>query len=707
MKKKASRFIFFTLMFFCFSAVFAKSTYANEIQLIVDGIPLHNLSANPVILNDFTMVGARDVFEELGASVTWNPTMQLVYIVYREDHILLQIGSTIAHLNNSPIVIDVAPAIIEGRTMIPVRFAAENLGFTVGWDAQSRTISINSPTPAQTPPVIGGFPEIPSQGSTIDSGQGNASVAGKEDQGFEDIIPARDVSPEPLVNMPFPETSITAVNMINDIRQAIDIIASSEISAVSTSLLPDNRLVIDFHDALMNVAVTELTPSVVSTYSEIRIAQFEVTPANITRVVVDLGSGVQYSISLSDDRRTLSVDFERNRIENISYRREGSADYITITGLRAPATQISHLSNPQRLVIDMPFSEISLSEIPLNSPLIRAIRPGQFNENTARVVLDLLDRVSFSVSSSGNITTIRVTEPTFRNIWYDNETRVIRLAKSPFAPINAGSVVMNDLYLHRQYSFTLPGDFSSVYGFGRYEINDPNMRFIDIETINGITHITANTRPITAAQITEDNNYIYIALKNPRDVYSQIVVIDPGHGGAQPGTTAGPIHEKYLVLDVALKLYALFENSDIRAYATRLSDVSVSLPARAALANEVGDIFVSIHMNSVYPNRTPNGTETFYHLRESNTYNGFTSAQMAEIFQRHVLSQLGTNDRGVKRGAFDVLVFTRIPAILHEIGFLSNPEEAQRLQDPAFQQLAAEALFAATLEAFSVYTPRR
>ncbi|MCL2566362.1 MAG: N-acetylmuramoyl-L-alanine amidase family protein [Defluviitaleaceae bacterium] len=695
MRKTVSFLTFFSIIFFCFNIVFASNVYGSAINLVVDGSKVENPTAPPVILNDFTMVGARDVFEGLGAHVSWNEAMRLVYIAYGRDLVILQIDSTVAHLNDAPIMMEVAPQIIDGWTMIPVRFAAENLGFIVGWDPDSRTVSIDTPN---QPPIVTMPPVTPP-----------ASGAGGENPskpGSGEIVLARDVSPNPLTNMNFPQTSIIAINIIESSRQAIEIVAASEISVVETTLLPDNRLVIDFHNAEMTTDTTEFIPGTRSAYNQVRIAQFEVEPVKITRVVVELQSGIHYSITMPEDRRSLNIDFERNNITNISHRRGFDADYITITGLKTPAVNISHLSNPQRLVIDMPFSQINLHEISVNSPLVGAARPGQFNEDTARVVLDLADRVSFSVSTEGNSVTIRVTEPTFRNIWYDNDNRVLRLSRGQ---LNASSIVKNDMYLSRRYEFILTGNFSEEYGFGRYEINDSNMSFIDIETIDGITRLTANTRNIMAATITEDNNYIYISFRNPREVYDRIVVIDPGHGGAQPGTTAGPIHEKYLVLDVAMMLYEMFNNSNsgIRVYSTRLSDVTVSLPARAALANEIGDIFVSIHMNSVYPNRAPHGTETFYHSREASFYNGFTSGQLAEIFQRHMLERLGTNDRGVKRGAFDVLVFSQVPAILCEIGFLSNPYEAARLQDPVFQRMAAEALYNATLEAFSVYTPRR
>ena len=711
MRKFFMSLMLFSILLFCWGTT-TTPVLANEpgeIRLMVNGTLLENLTSPPVIVDDFTFVPARDVFEALGGLVDWNETMQLVYIAYGGNLIILQINNSVAHLNYTPIIMDIAPQIINERTMIPVRFPAESLGFLVDWDPDTRTVFVDTPSidlPTE-PPTIPNQNDPPAHNVPPQSPGNNAPQPPSSETGV--IVPARDISPAPLVDMSFPQTSVTNINMVNDFRNAIDISTSSEISAISTALLGDNRLIINFYDAEMATTATEFTPVTVNAYSQIRISQFQVTPSNIARVVIHLQSGVHYSISMSPDRRTLSIDFERNHITNISTHSSGAADYITITGNRLPAANVSRISEPNRLVVDMPFASINPQSLAMNSRFVSFIQASQFDPDTARITLDLNDRISFSVDSSHNSITIRIAEATYRNIAYNNNTGVLRLARDHFNPISMHSIVRNDLYRERQIVFTLPGNFAGVYGFGEYKINDHSMLSFDIETINGITTITANTRRVLTTVITEDANYVYISFRHPRDVYDRIVVIDPGHGGSDPGTTSiDGVHEKYPVLDVSLRLLSLFEGSGIRVYMTRIDDSTVSRPARAVLANEVGaDLFISVHMNSVAPNQGPRGTETLYHNDTERRGGRFNSAQMAEIFQRHVQRAMGSLDRGLVQGDWDVLVLTEMPAILTEIGFLSNPYESARLKNPAVQQAVAEALFAATLESFSVYTGRR
>jgi len=699
MKKFIISLLFFSILFFCYHStnqvlLFANNASDSEIQLVINDRHLEGLLTPPVILNDFTLVPARDVFEELGARVDWDPSTRHIYIEYKEYFILLQIDNSVALLNDAPALMDIFPQIINGRTMIPVRFVAESLGFLVDWDQDLRTVFIDTYYQEQPPTTMPPPDSPPSENGAQPSYQG--------------IVPARDISPAPLVDMDFPQTDVVGITMLSDIRQAIDISTSSEISEVRTSLLPDNRLIIDFHNAEMNTTATEFTPSDTSAYRQIRVAQFQVTPSKITRVVVELQSGVHYSITMSPDRRTLSIDFQRNYISNIAHHSSSVADYITITGTRAVALNVSHFSGPDRFVVDIPFADITQRDLAIYSRFVRLVNASAHNQDTVRIVLELNERASFSVDYSGNSATIRLTEATHRNMFYDNTTGVLRLARGHSA-LHANSLTITDAYWDRQTIITLPGDFSGMYGFGIFEINDHNMLAFDTQTINGVTRITASSRRILAVTITEDSNYIYITFRHPREVYNRIVVIDPGHGGADPGTTSiGGVHEKYLVLNVSLKLLELFNSSsDVRVYMTRRSDTTVSRPARAALANEVGaDLFISVHMNSAAPNQAPRGTETHYHPDADIRGGGFNSAQMAEIFQRHVQGALGTVDRRLVRGAWDVLTMTNMPSILSEIGFLSNPYEAEMLKNPATQMQAAQAMFNATMEIFNNHNLR-
>ncbi|HIH98799.1 MAG TPA: N-acetylmuramoyl-L-alanine amidase [Thermoplasmata archaeon] len=162
------------------------------------------------------------------------------------------------------------------------------------------------------------------------------------------------------------------------------------------------------------------------------------------------------------------------------------------------------------------------------------------------------------------------------------------------------------------------------------------------------------------------------------------IVLDPGHGGSDPGAVGcdGPGYpdEKDLTLDVVLRLRNLLTSGGARVILTRGSDVDVSLQQRCNIANSANaDIFVSVHMNSL-DNANVRGTETFYY---ANTPYDFSKEgkRLADSVQSKIVSKLGTNDRGIK-GDYPyfgyhlyVLANTRIPAILTEVCFISNYQD--------------------------------
>ncbi|MEZ6017887.1 MAG: N-acetylmuramoyl-L-alanine amidase [Planctomycetota bacterium] len=183
----------------------------------------------------------------------------------------------------------------------------------------------------------------------------------------------------------------------------------------------------------------------------------------------------------------------------------------------------------------------------------------------------------------------------------------------------------------------------------------------------------------------------------PRPGSPYRVVIDPGHGGTDPGAVANGLTEKVLNLEVALRLRDLLDLDtadplgggewDVRL--TRTTDVTVSLADRVTLANTwPADRFVSIHHNA-FSSSAANGTETFSYAA------GTISADLRDRVQEELLLGLGLADRGSKTANFYVLRETTMPASLSEGGFLTSPIDASVLASPATWQASAEAhLFA-------------
>jgi N-acetylmuramoyl-L-alanine amidase len=209
------------------------------------------------------------------------------------------------------------------------------------------------------------------------------------------------------------------------------------------------------------------------------------------------------------------------------------------------------------------------------------------------------------------------------------------------------------------------------------------------------------------------------------------IVIDPGHGGKDPGTVNRllGLQEKDITLDIGKRLNAILnEHSEFEIILTRPRDEFVPLEERAAIANSnQGDIFVSIHTNSA-PRLSARGVESYYlnmtadprAMEVAATENAMSTKSMAEM--RTILDQILQNSKisesrilsqfiqgsmianlqrkydaienlGVKKAPFYVLLGAQMPSALVEVSFLSNRDEARRLGAPEYRQTVAAGLY--------------
>ena len=220
------------------------------------------------------------------------------------------------------------------------------------------------------------------------------------------------------------------------------------------------------------------------------------------------------------------------------------------------------------------------------------------------------------------------------------------------------------------------------------------------------------------------------------------VVIDPGHGGKDPGAIGrGGLKEKDLVLDVSLKLARALEGKGINVILTRTKDVFFPLWKRCEIANDEGaDLFISVHANASRK-RKAHGFEVYYlseaiddnaraleaaenavlrfensqneyHSRDVkttlwdifHTENRVESIELAQSICKRVKKNFSfIKDRGVKSARFHVLKGTRMPAILVEIGFLSNYREEAKLRREFYKQAMARAIADGILDYKRIY----
>lgn len=165
-----------------------------------------------------------------------------------------------------------------------------------------------------------------------------------------------------------------------------------------------------------------------------------------------------------------------------------------------------------------------------------------------------------------------------------------------------------------------------------------------------------------------------------------IVILDAGHGGSDPGEVVGSVHEKHINLQIACKMKDLLEASGIAVIMTREDDSFVSLEDRALIANgSDAALFVSVHCNSYDDSAAVSGFEVYYY-----------QDKQAKSLAHSICSDLEATGqlrmRGVKTKELYVIKNTTMPAILLEMGFLTNEAERQKLCTDEYQQMLAEVI---------------
>jgi N-acetylmuramoyl-L-alanine amidase len=175
--------------------------------------------------------------------------------------------------------------------------------------------------------------------------------------------------------------------------------------------------------------------------------------------------------------------------------------------------------------------------------------------------------------------------------------------------------------------------------------------------------------------------------------HPSVVVIDPGHGGHDRGGIPGQrLAEKVFTLDTAKRLARILRNDTaIKVVLTRDDDTFVSLKERTNIANQYAGhnaLFVSIHFNAGR-REGAYGIETYY-----NNQRGY---RLAALVHPRVIQAMASIDRGIRHRSYRVLRNNRLPAILVECGFLTNPAEAARITDSHSRERLARAIADAIL----------
>ncbi len=407
-------------------------------------------------------------------------------------------------------------------------------------------------------------------------------------------------------------------------------------------------------------------------------------------------------------------------LDNVNFKNNS----IIITGVGSyTISKPMYLSNPSRVVYDVTNAVVNNAirnkEIKFNQS--DSIKIGQFNRNTARIVITTAtpdvyvpilysdtQRLVFIDKLNISPQTLYSGTADLTGVYYEKSSDKIHGVKLVFSKPVVSGVIRNysniELLLYNVDKFTntsfesalkhtVFSDIlvSSMQG-GGLKLTLPADKSDIVELMIGSDGKTMRFRETTNVQLPVQNNPTPVIVPPVKDPAKKVVVIDPGHGGSDVGATRNGIYEKTITLDVSKKVADMLRNKGYEVVMTRATDKTVSLQERVEISeNSNPDLFVSIHVNSSN-SETPSGLETHYYKDNS--------LELAKNVHASMLNNINSPNRGLFKSKFYVINHTTAPAILVEIGFLSNPSERDQLISEHRKQATAKAIVEGIYEYF-------
>lgn len=623
---------------------------AKEVKIEIDGKEMVPKDMPAVIIDGRTMLPMRQIAQELGCEVNWNEAAKQIYVMRGSDIIVFTVDSKTGYENGKEFTMDVPATIVNDRTMLPVRALADALHLNIKWDDPNRIVSIQS-------------------GDTVVKDEPKAPESGQTTTGT-------------LTGIQTPSAK--------DADQTFTIQADGPMGRYEKTFVDDQKIVLDFYGAKSSLP-GEITKTNSDIVTGIRTATHENNGDSFTRVVFDLSGKKDYEVTQSADKKNITISFGKTTVDKISAVHSQNKDIITIGGTGSFGASVAMTADPQKIIVTIPNCQSNLSD-KINTADLQYVLDGKVDTskgNTVELVLAVEDLVQYSYREENQNLILEIYPTTLKNMRYDKNANVLYLDKKD--KIDTGSVKMEDHYLDGYFDVTLPGDYESDYGYGTYDVKGTVVENIEVSTKGGSTTFRFKQNRISAYEVTDEGDSYAIRVKNPKEVYDKVLLLDAGHGGKDPGTSGNGMQEKNLTLTIAQKIEQELQGSGIKVYMTRDSDVYPENSTRAQTANDIADLMVSIHINS--GPETANGTETLYQVHANDSSSRLTSKQLAEILQANMISATGNTNRGVKLRT-DLLILNRttVPSAIVEVIFITNTGDALKISNPAYQDQVAQAI---------------
>ncbi|WP_167956582.1 N-acetylmuramoyl-L-alanine amidase [Anaerosporobacter faecicola] len=664
----------------------------------VDGKNVSVTSLPSILHQSTTMVQAKKVFasSSIDADYTYDSSDKTVTLVKDDVTVVMTLDSKTATVNGKAKTLPHAPMKIKNKAngttyiMVPISTVAGYLGYDFAWDSSSNTSILTKKVEVTEPDV----PVEDKQYSTY----------GVSDTYKDTITNIQNTKLQTEINSNYSTTAVLGDFSKDTVtysdREVFYLKAYSTFSKVHSYYTTDNALVLDVERS----TVTNSTYTYSNSIIESTTMTYNETSQSSKIVLTTSVKQPKYDIRLSEDALTLIVTVYYNYIENVSVDYTNGTDVVNIQTWY-PATNTTTVDS-SNVFIDLPYTINSIGTLNNtieNGYCIKGVAAATKDATSTRITLSKATTATYYSSQTGNVISYVLVYP-------DSDASLDLKISLP-SGVDYSTVTTQDLYTKNQFKVIIPGDYVSYYNENPVNIYSSMVSKVVVSlNSSGNTEILISTLTLQGFNLTEGSSAIQVEIGNPQDIYDKIVVLDAGHGGSDPGTIHNSVQEKTITYNILYKYAKEYFNdpdSSIKAYWTRTGDNFVDLYERAAFAEKVGaDLFISLHMNSATP--SAKGTETYYSTVNNKTQdNGLNSAKLASIFQAGIVDVFGSNNRKVKTANYVVIKQNTVPAILIELGFMSNSDDFAKINNTTNQKKYAEKIYELTEDVFNQYPTGR
>ncbi len=469
-------------------------------------------------------------------------------------------------------------------------------------------------------------------------------------------------------------------------RPAFVLIGSEPLETKSFLLVEPDRMVLDLPGAAVHSA---FDPSVAENNPIVKKVRFNQRDEGL-RLVFDLDRLCGYKIIPDPDNPRRVMIVLNYLVEEVSFFQRDLERKVYIKSNFPARYHVTTYEQPNRLVLDLEGATLagSSDSISGDGVWISRIRMNQFNPDTVRVVLDLIQKSPcFVIQSRANPNWIEIR--TVQNVtgleWSDEPdggrltisgdgelAETIRKLKNP-------DRLQIDLNFARfAKELAVPAVRSEQVRGIKLSTVSPTMARLEIELNYFIGYTT---------RFSDDRRRLEIRFQRS-PIIGRTLVLDPGHGGVDAGACGRQgTREKDINLEVSMHLKDLLEEAGAAVILTRTGDYFISLYERPYLANyHFADLFVSVHTNN-HQNYNVQGIEVYYYQGDQE------SKSLGKAVLDQLVKSTRLNSLGVKFNDFVVIREAQMPSILVELGFLSNFQEETIIKTPEFKEKAAAGIF--------------